>query len=111
MRSLKYIKSGLSCLFAYQSRQSIVWAMELAINTIWSGLVRLFDGASPGPREACLWVLVQCVTPKVSRVIIKWSLNEINAMQVTKWAEAHWAKTTTRLPAKNNMIGKLNIKV
>ena len=34
-------------------------------------------------------------------------------MQVTKWAKAHWAKTTTRLPAKNNVksvIGKL-IKV
>ena len=35
MRSLKYIKSGLSGLFPYQSRQSIVWTMELAINTIW----------------------------------------------------------------------------
>ena len=35
IRSLKYIKSGLSCLFAYQSRQSIVWTMEFAINTIW----------------------------------------------------------------------------
>ena len=34
MRSLKYIKSGLSCLFVYQSHQSIVWTMELAINTI-----------------------------------------------------------------------------
>ena len=33
---LKYTKSGLSCLFAYQFRQSISpWTMELAINTIW----------------------------------------------------------------------------
>ena len=24
-------------------------------------------------------------------------------MQETKWAEAHWAKTTTRLPVINNM--------
>ena len=57
----KYIKSGLSCLFAYQFRQSIVWTMELAINTIWQGLARLFDGASPGLRAACFWVPVQCV--------------------------------------------------
>ena len=34
---LKYIKSGLSCLFAYQFHQSIAWMMELAINTIWAG--------------------------------------------------------------------------
>ena len=26
-----------------------------------------------------------------------------NAMQETKWAKEHWAKTTTRLPAINNM--------
>ena len=37
MRSLKYIKSGLSGLFPYQSYQSIVCTMELAINTIWYG--------------------------------------------------------------------------
>ena len=29
------------------------------------GLARLFDGASPGPRAACLWVVVQCVGSKV----------------------------------------------
>ena len=29
--------------------------------------------------------------------------SNFNAMQVTKWAKAHWAKTTTRLPARNNM--------
>ena len=34
---LKYRKSGLSCLFAYQFRQSIVWTMELVINAIWAG--------------------------------------------------------------------------
>ena len=68
---LKYIKSGLRCLFAYQSRQSIVWTMELAINAVWQGLARLFDGASPGSRAACLWIPAQCLGPKVSRVIIK----------------------------------------
>ena len=35
---LEYIKSGLSCLFAYQFRQSIVWTRELAINVIWKRL-------------------------------------------------------------------------
>ena len=34
---LTFIKSGLSCLFAYQFRQSIVWTMELAINEIGRG--------------------------------------------------------------------------
>ena len=75
---LKYIKSGLMCLFAYQSRQSIVWTMELAINTVWQGLARLFNVASPGSRAACLWVLAQCLGPKVSRVIIKILLERIN---------------------------------
>ena len=70
IRNLKYIKAGLSYLFAYQSPKSVVWAMELAINAIWSGLARLFDGASPGPRAACLRVPVQCVGPKVSQLII-----------------------------------------
>ena len=51
--------------------------MELAINAVWYGLARLFDCASPGPRAACLWVPVQRVGPKVSRVIITWILNEI----------------------------------
>ena len=34
---LKYMKSGLSWLFADQFRKSIAWTMELAINAIWSG--------------------------------------------------------------------------
>ena len=32
---LKYITSVLSCLFAYQFHQSIVWMMELAVNAVW----------------------------------------------------------------------------
>ena len=80
---LKYIKSGLSCLFACQFRQAIVWTMELATNAIWQmlvgsicGLERLFSGASPGPRVACLCVPVRCVGPKVSRVILKLRLKK-----------------------------------
>ena len=46
--------------------------MELVINAVWKRLARLFDGALPGPGAASLWVLVQFVGPKVSRVIIKW---------------------------------------
>ena len=70
MRSLKYIKSGLSCLFAYQSRQSMSLDDGACHKHNLVGLARIFDGASPGPRAACLWVPVQSVGLKVSRVII-----------------------------------------
>ena len=69
MRSLKYIKSGL---LPISISASPVHSLDDGTchkhNLV--GLVRLFDGASPGPRAACLWDPVQRVGPKVSRVII-----------------------------------------
>ena len=40
-------------------------------DTVWQALMRLFNGALPGPQAAYLWVLVHCVSSKVSRVIIE----------------------------------------
>ena len=45
---LKNMKSGLSCLFVYQFRQSIVWTMELAIK-------RNLVGAGETIRRCIAW--------------------------------------------------------
>ena len=57
---LKYIKSGLSCLFAYQFRQSIVWTMETIRRCIAWTSASLLVGSGPVRRPQGFLSDYQC---------------------------------------------------